>query len=230
MKTYLLFNAILCGATVLLIALYVIIYSLVIKKRCNSVFTPARVISALLAVVFVTSAVFNIMFFTKEEEKLKNYYYPNNVYMRSVDKYDTKSYASIFSQYVDADAIPGYKRTLRQFNDVKFTYYLSDYPEERIHPSFVIFVEYMGKEDPEAFSWEAVFFKWLRNGTEEASVFSSGEYRSTQLMLIGDYDTTIEEISVEIDFSICGDNSKFGRERIIIPLDVRHYGQLSPIT
>lgn len=230
MKTYLLFNAIVCGATVLLVALYSIIYFLVIKKRCNCVFTPARFISVLLALVLTTSVSVNIVFLTKEDEKLKNYYYPNNVYMRSVKKYDTKSYASIFSQYADADTIPGYKRTLRQFDDVRFTYYLSDYPEERIHPSFVIFVEYMGKEDPEAFSWGAVYFKWLRNGTEEASVFSSGEYHSTQLMLVGDYDITIEEISIEIDFSIRGENRKFGREKIIIPLEVRHYGQLSSPT
>lgn len=80
------------------------------------------------------------------------------------------------------------------------------------------------------FSWGAVYFKWIKDGKEEASVFSSGEYRSTQLMLIGDYDTTIEEISIEIDFSIRSENSKFGRERIIIPLDVRHYGQLSSPT
>lgn len=151
MKTYLLFNAVICAATVLLIALYSLIYFLVIRKRCNCVFTPTRAILVLLAVVLTTSVIVNIVFLKKEDEKLKNYYYPNNVYMRSVDKYDTKSYASIFSQYADADAIPEYKRALRQFNDVRFTYYLSDYPKERIHPSFVIFVEYMGNEDPEAF-------------------------------------------------------------------------------
>ena len=220
MKTFVIFNAIACGGVALLIAIYTLVYFSVIKKRGNTVLTPARVISTLLAVSMAATIAVNAMLFAKEEEKLKNYYYPNTVNLYTVDKNDTKSYVGIFSQYADADSIPGYKRTVRHHGEVRFTYYFCEAREENVRPGFIIFVEYKGHEDPAMFSWGTVLFKWLKGGQEEALSFSSGEYQATRLMLIGDYGTSIEEMSVDVEYVIRGEDAKTEREQLIIPIDI----------
>ena len=225
MKDYILFNLLVYGSALILSLVYgIVYYAFIKKKKEDAKITPARIVAGLLSASLVTSFVGNVKMLNDYDEKLTAYYYPNTVYIREAPPDDPNPYSfeGLFSHFIDGEELPEYDISTQEREDVKFTYFLAKNPEERIYPCFVIFVEYTGDVNPDNFYWGSVRFRWITNSEEDAPyTFSSGDYHSTRIMLVGNYDMTINSLSADIDYKIEkeGEVTLYGDTRFYVSLE-----------
>lgn len=217
MKAYLLFNELVAATIVFLAVIYVVLYFTVIKKRERPILTPIRALSAVLCLALVVSSVGNYIFFKDANSKRGKY---NRVDVVPITQETSDMYASIYAQFADSDSLSGYNKTVKYSNDIKYTCHLIKYPEDHIYPGFVIFIEYDGKEDTSSFKWFTVSIDWRKNGSLETEVSSDVHNHTTKLMLVGDYDTSIEELCIRTDYDVSEESGGIVSERTVIPINV----------
>lgn len=218
MKAYLLFNELVAAIIVFLAVIYLILYFAIIKKREKPILTPLRVLSSVLCLTLVVSSVGNYIFFKDANSKRGKY---NRVDVVPITQETSDMYASIYAQFAEYDSLPGYNKTVKYSNDIKYTCHLIKYPEDHIYPGFVIFIEYDGNCDTSSFKWFTVSIDWRKNGSLETEVSSDGHnHTTTKLMLVGDYDTSIEELYIRTDYIVSEESKSIVIERTVIPLNL----------
>ena len=128
--------------------------------------TPLRTTVIILFVFIIANIVGNYFFAKRLVKNHENY---NKAYVTAICEDTENSYASLFLNYSTAETIGGYKRTVKQCDDVEYTIYLCDYPEEHIYPNFVVFAEYTGDVDMDIFKWNYIGLEWIEEGTTETN-------------------------------------------------------------
>ncbi len=226
MKHYIRFNLYVAGAVLILALICLILYCAVIKKKGTTRFTPLRAIALILIAAFPISVGGNLYYLDDFYQRLDQYSNLNTVYVSEVDDANPDFYSNVYVRYADADRIPGYTRTVKLCNDIKFTYYLGQYRESYSFPNFIVFAEYVGDyefdpDDKSEFIWNSISVFWEAGGEDRTALFCFGDYSCPRMMLVGSCDKFIDKLSISMFYKIEGETEILGSEDISILLNTQ---------
>lgn len=137
---------------VIIVVAYIAIYNYIINQRLRNNITDGRkwpaphgMLKAALILVLVISC---ILFIMNERQKQNVVEYSNNMNSyHCYNKEDLKdTYAETYYDAVQEGQLPGYEKYEDTKDDFHYVYFTSKSEFDFYHPSFVLFVEYIGKE------------------------------------------------------------------------------------
>ena len=216
MGEYAIFNVCVSAAVILLTATYTTLYYVFLKKKGFAIVTPARVTCVVLAGAITLIGFENTYFINKEVDLRKQQYCNANTFdiediyePNTNDELVLSKNLSIYGQYYEEDAIPGYERFEKIDGNFKYTYYIQhghfyDTNNYTISPNFIIFAEYIGGEAISKFEWSRIAVEWNsgENIIDENEWF--GTWKSDAIMIYGRFAYNIDSMEIRLGYASSG--------------------------
>lgn len=144
--------------------IYFFLYTRKINQRLKEgvyegrrLWTPQKVVLCLVIAVLVILCIVplsRLITGDKDTPVIDDAYYQAE-YMHEV--YTPEEMQEGYLQQYSIDENPGYEKTIEQVGDVKFTYFISEQSYDRMHPAFIVYVQYTGNEPVEVYDYMVQF-------------------------------------------------------------------------